>query len=253
MDLNQKKIAHTQQIRRITNVALEDNEFLAAITGYENKPIVSIEEAVKPLTSIVYMVETQATVAKNICKRRRTDLEADKAAAIMLYTMSWEPYEKCLFPMLNDALRLKNRSILRSWFLYLKLFFVALDDLPVAVNQRLFRGVKKDLSHLYKLGQPVIWWGFSSCSTDEYVAKREEYCGKTGKRTIFIIDSISGKNIRDYSYFQEEDEMLLLPATQFQVVECYEREPDFYEIHLKEMDASHSLRAPLPYRVRPCS
>ena len=248
MDTSDIRTARIQQIRRITDVALEHNQFLTAITGYEDKPTVSIEEAVIPLVKIVYMIQIQATTAKNISKVRTSDLTEDEAAAILLYTMSWEPNEKCLFPILNNALRLKDRSILKPWFLYLKLFFVALDRLPAA-NQRLFRGVKKDMTDLYKLGRPVIWWGFSSCSTDEDIAKREEFCGKTGKRTMFIIDSISGRDIRDYSYFQEENEVLILPATQFQVVNCREREPDFYEIHLTEMDASNSHRAPLPYPV----
>lgn len=249
MDVNGKKIARIQQIRRITDVGLEHNEFLTAITGYEDKPTVSIEEAVKPLIPVVYMIQMQAMAAKNICKKHSNKLTADEAAAILLYTMSWDPEEKCLFPMLNNALRLKDRSILKPWFLYLKLFLVALDRLTATANQRLYRGVKKDMTDVHKLGQPVTWWGFSSCSTHEDVAQREGFCGTTGKRTIFIIDSISGKNIRDYSYFQEEDEVLILPATQFQVVNCRERELDFYEIHLIEMDPSHSQRAPLPHRV----
>lgn len=254
MDTNEKKIARIQQIRRVTDVALEHNEFLTAITGYEDKPIVSIEEAVKPLVPIVYLIQMQATIAKNICmKAPQSDLTKDEAAAILLYTMSWEPNDKCLFPVLNEALRLKDRSILKPWFLYLKLFFVALDRLPTTADQRLYRGVKRDMTDLYKLGQPVIWWGFSSCSTTKSIAEGEEFCGKTGKRTLFIIDSISGKSIEKFSYYQDEGEIVILPATQFQVIDHREREPDFYEIYLKEMDASHSLRAPLPHRVSPYS
>ena len=249
MDTNEKKLARIQQIRRVTDVALEHNQFLTAITGYEDKPIVPIEEAVKPLVSNVYLIQMQAGIAKNICRDSSNGLTTDEAASIVLYTMSWEPYDKCLFPVLNEALRLKDRSVLKPWFLYLKLFFVALDRLPSTDNRRLFRGVKRDMTDLYKLGQPVIWWGFSSCSTSKDVAEREEFCGKTGKRTMFIIDSISGKSIEKFSYYQDEGEVVIMPATQFQVIDRHEREPDFYEIHLKEMDASHSLRAPLPHRV----
>ena len=246
MDEDEKNLARMQLIRRTGDATQEHNEFLAAITGYENKPIVSIEEAVKPLIPIVYMIEIQTMVARNICRELSNDLTKDEAAAIMLYTMSWEPYEQCLFPILNGILQSKSRTKLKPWFLYLKLLFVALDRLPAIANQSLFRGVKRDLSDEYKLGQPVIWWGFSSCTISEDITEREEFCGGTGKRTMFIIDCNSGKNIRNYSYYPDEDEVVILPATQFEVVDRREEEPGFLKIYLKETNTLFQLRAPLP-------
>ena len=118
MDENDEQIARLQQVRRITDVTQERNEFLLAIEGYENKPIVTIEEAVKPLIedSVVEKIEQPLDVVKKRCRNPANGLTSNQAAAIMLYTMSWEPYEKCLFFVLNTTLRMKDRSKLKRWF-----------------------------------------------------------------------------------------------------------------------------------------
>lgn len=253
MNTNSEKAANVQQIGLATDVTLEYDQFITAVTGYENKPTVSIEEAVKSLESTINEIKRQVITAKAMLKNRPKDLSEDQAAAIMLYTTSSTRHEKCVSSILNEALRSKNRQKLEPWFLYLKLFFVALDRLPTMTNRRLFRGIKTDVSDSYQVGQRVIWLGFSSCSTKKDVAESEKFFGKTGKRTMFIIDSKSGKNIDKYSYYINEGEVMLLPATQFQVVNCCKREGDLYEIHLKEMDDFYSLLSPLPHHVSPYS
>ena len=253
MNANDKKATGVQQIDLATDVAHEYDQFITAVTGYENKPTVSIEDAVKPLESTVNEIGRQIKSAKDMLKDRPKNLSEDEAAAIMLYTTSSTRHEKCVSSILNEALRSNNRQELEPWFLYLKLLFVALDRLPTMTNRRLFRGIKKDVSNFYQVGQRVIWLGFSSCSTKKDVAEREEFFGNTGKRTMFIIDSNSAKSIDKYSYYINEGEVMLLLATQFQVVNCCKREGDLYEIHLKEMDDFYSLLSPLPHHVSPYS
>jgi hypothetical protein len=240
MSTNNREDALIQRVRRIADVENEHLEYLAAITGYEDKPIVSIEKAVEPLVSIVPMIKSQTYTAKKRCENTANGLTQDEAASIVLYTMDWEP--ECLFSVLNDALRIKDRKILKPWYLYMKLFFVALDRLPTKTGQTLFRGVKLDMSDKYEVGKTIVWWGCSSCTVSEHVLE-SGFLGKTGKRTKFIIDCNSGKDIRDYSYFRYEDEILILPATEFKVIKCYEPEPDLHEIHLKEVQSPALLRA----------
>ena len=71
--------------------------------------------------------------------------------------------------------------------------------------------------------------------------------GSTGTRTLFSIECESGKEIHQHSYFQQENEILLLPATQFEVLGKINPAPGFYIIHLKEITPS------FPLLQSPCS
>jgi hypothetical protein len=241
MTTNDREDALLQRIRRITDIAQEPLEFLAAITGYEAMPIKPIDEAVKPLESVVQAIENQAYIAKMRCRNPGNGLTQDEAAAIMLYTMEWAPAS--LYVVLNATLRMKDRKKLRPWFLYLKLFFVALDRLPSTSGLFLFRGVKLDLSNQYKVGDTFVWWGFSSCAVSMGVLQSEGFLGQTSKRTMFTIECNSGKDIRKHSYLPEEDEVLILPATQFEVIGYLQPAPDLYMIHIKEVQPPFSLRS----------
>jgi hypothetical protein len=243
MATDDREDALIQRIRRIADVVNEPLEFLTAITGYEVKPVVSIEKATEPLISVVHHIERNVYTAKMRCQNPENGLTQDEAASIMLYTMSWEP--TCLFSVLNATLRMKNRDTLKPWFLFIKLFLVALDRLPSTSDRSFFRGVRLDLSNEYPLGKTFVWWGFSSCSVSEHVLESEEFCGKTGKRTKFIINCDSGKKITKYSYFPDEEEVLVLPATQFKVINVCQPEPDLNEIHIKEFQPPHPLLAPV--------
>ncbi len=71
------KDALIQKVLRITDIAEEPLEFLAAISGYEEKPIVSIEEAVKPLVSILPFLESYTYTAKMMCHDPSNGLTQD--------------------------------------------------------------------------------------------------------------------------------------------------------------------------------
>ncbi|CAF4638536.1 unnamed protein product, partial [Rotaria socialis] len=141
--------ATIQRILRITDVAQESLEILAPISGYSRVPLVSLEEAVKPLVPILPDVQSNAYVAKLKCKKPADELTQDESASIMLYTMTWEPLKECLYMVLNDILRTKDRQQkLAPWYLYLRLFLNALFRLPL-IPTTAYRGVKLDLKNRY--------------------------------------------------------------------------------------------------------
>ncbi|CAF4949467.1 unnamed protein product, partial [Rotaria sp. Silwood1] len=59
---------------------------LSPIEGYENMPLVTIEEAVKPLVKIVPKVERNVHIVKENCTNPADGLTTDESASIMLYT-----------------------------------------------------------------------------------------------------------------------------------------------------------------------
>jgi hypothetical protein len=235
----------TTDITRYSDIAGEPQDMLMPIEGFEDKPLVSIEEAIAPLVDIVHDVERKAWVAKTKCKKTPSDgLSIDESTSIMLYTMEWEPQDKCLYGALNKILRAEDRRKLKPWFLYLKLFLTGLARLP-SISRTIYRGVKQNLNHLYPEGETCIWWGFSSCTTSVRVLQNEDFLGKSGTRTMFNIECVTGKNIQNHSFHRSEDEILLLPARQFQVVSCLDSGNDLYIVQLKETEPPFPLLEPI--------
>ncbi|CAF1507726.1 unnamed protein product [Rotaria sordida] len=162
--------------------------------------------------------------------------------------MEWAPQEECLYYVLNGTLRAENRQNLKPWFLYLKLVLTALGRLP-SKHRFVYRGVKCDLRQDYSKGETIIWWGFSSCTSTMDILQNEQFLGKTGPRTIFTIECESGKDIRKHSYFQNEDEILLPAARQFEVVSCLDQGGGLYMIQLKETEPPYPLIELVPQQV----
>lgn len=224
---------------RFEDVANEPLRMLPPIEGYQNMPLVSLEEAVKPLTKHVPDVENEALRAKNKSQKpSKHGLSVDEHASIRLYTMESKPREKSLYYVLNANLRSEDRSILKDWFLYLKLIITGLMKLPSS-PQQLFRGVKMDLSAAYQKGETIIWWQFSSCTDSMNVV--QQFCGKTGQRTTFKVDCYSGKDVRQYSDFPQENETLLVAATQFQVISNVKQGNGLTVVQLQETEPKYPL------------
>ncbi|CAF5057067.1 unnamed protein product, partial [Rotaria sp. Silwood1] len=90
-----------------------------------------------------------------------------------------------------------------------------------------------------------VWWGFSSCTSSIDVLQSELFLGKTGTRTMFTIDCLNGKDIRQHSYFETENEVLILAATQFQVVASLDQANGLHIVQLKEIEPVFSLIQPV--------
>ncbi|CAF1643743.1 unnamed protein product, partial [Adineta ricciae] len=240
-----------QHSLRITDVVNEPLAFLTPIGGYENMPLVSLEEAVKPLVPLLPAVQSHAYVAKQRCEHPTDDLTSDESASIMLYTMSWVPEDKCLYVALNKTLRSsENRDQnLKPWYLYLRLFLNALYRLP-PLRGIAYRGVKLNIKERYHKDKLIVWWAFSSTTITLDVLQSEQFLGLTGERTIFNIEYESARDIRNHSFFPCEDELLLMAATQFKVISKL-NQGNLCIIHLRETPPPFPLLHPVPLIVPP--
>ncbi|CAF0984715.1 unnamed protein product [Didymodactylos carnosus] len=200
-----------------------DNEplkMLLPIEDYRNFALISLEKA-------------------NIAKILPDGLTQDESAAIQLYTLEWYPSDRSLYYQLNQTLRLEDRQQMIPWFSYLKLFLAALFKLP-NVKATVWRGVKSDLTSQYPKGRRCTWWGLSSCTESTEVLKQPQFLGTTG--TLFSIECLNSKNIKQHSYFQTESEILLMSATYLEVVSQLNGGADgLHIIHLKEIKPPHPL------------
>ncbi len=126
-------MAASKEINRrlVANIRDEPKQMLKPIAGYEREPLLSIEEACKPLEDVL---DDELKQNISIAKMNSTELEygltSDEFAAIHLYTMEWDVRENSLYMVLNKTLRLADRGKLRPWFKYLKLFLTGFFKLP---------------------------------------------------------------------------------------------------------------------------
>ena len=260
------KIINDQVRRRFLDANEEPTQQLKPIEGYEKKLLISLQQSMKPIKDLVddeqianseYSKQIKKIVGDNhlenfvsvldkyiwLAKLKATEpkdnLTADELAAIHLYTMQWPDSDDNLCTILNKILRSESRDILKPWFSYLKLLLTALFKLP-STETVIWRGIRGNVNEEYK--KDKIWWGFSSCTESQDVCDR--FLGKCGERTIFKINCINGKDIRHYSVYQDEEEILLMPGTYLHVIDKSHSADGLWIIHLQEKPAPHELLKP---------
>ncbi|CAF0950817.1 unnamed protein product [Rotaria sordida] len=137
----------TTESRISTRFLDADKEPLRALTpieGYEKKPLVSLEEAVRPLRHLLHNLDNMVSTAKWNTREPQDNLTPDESAAIHLYTMQWQKPHSSLYILLNQTLRSEQRIDLIPWFLYLKLLLTALYKLP-SIKDVIWRGIRGDV------------------------------------------------------------------------------------------------------------
>ena len=239
---------------RFSDVAGELMRPLPPLRGFEDEPLVSFEEATKPLIGLVQEIEHMVYNIQRSKVQSKNGLTIDESSSIALYSMEWSPREKSFYMNLNKTLRdPKRESLLPPWLKFLRLFFTGLSKLPSTGHRTIFRGVQLDLRSQYEEGEPVVWWGFSSCTTAVRVLENEQFFGKSGTRTLFAIECDTGKNIREHSFYPDEDEILLLPGREFQVMGSLDMGNQLTMIQLKEVVPRFPHIAFLPVSSSPAS
>jgi predicted DNA-binding WGR domain protein len=211
-----------------------------------------VEQEEKHLTPISGVLDlplppTLLEAARNICSKGEVDASDAKGrdlsqrqagqpkrhmgtelySSIMLYTSN------AIYANLNKMLREENRQGVRKYFPYLRLFLEAMSVLP-GQNTTLWRGVGVDLSPQYEVGQTVTWWGVSSCTSDEQVARNFMKGMGGGKCSFLTIDVKTACDISAISFFANEKESLLAPGTQL-LVKSKKHNGNVTEIHLEEV------------------
>ena len=220
------------------------------IGGFSRYEVKTLSESLRPLLQIVPRVATYRGVAQDGATNVIDGLTPDQSAAIALYTMEWTPFYESIYYLLNTNLRDENRDALKPWFLYLKLLITALQRLPRPEGRiEIYRGINFETvadRDQYQVGKKIIWWGFSSCSADRMIAERDQFVGEGGLRTLLIIDSFSGVDIKNHSHFKKEKEILLLPATKVKVVNREEDPSGLFLIYLEEIPSRPGLLEKIP-------
>jgi uracil DNA glycosylase len=219
---------HKLYLERLGGAADETLEELSAIDGVMATPFMNLAEATQPIVSLHpalsgYVARALQYGLKNANQR----LNAHEIGALYLYTL-----ESVLYRQLNAALRHGDRSRVRPYFPYLRLFFSALAKLE-PTSSSLWRGVQADLRGQYPEGKAVTWWGISSCTPKLEVAR--SFLGARGRRTLFEVVPRGAVSIRKFSAFDGEDEYLLAPGTRLSVVKVRQEADGLTVVKLEEL------------------
>ncbi|CAF4639803.1 unnamed protein product [Rotaria sp. Silwood1] len=223
----------------------DHREMTCPFIGYAQEPILPLADACTSLKPIIPDILTYVSMALEHTPDNPPDeLTRDESASIYLYTIEWRTTDGSLYSHLNYALRQGNQEELQPWLKYLKLFLTALVKIPCSTAQVVWRGVRKNTTNEFPKGARITWWAFSSTTKSLAVLENDLYLGTTGERTIFSIEVLNARNIRAHSYFNDEEEILLLPGTFMEVQSLLNPAPDLHIIHLKQMRPKEPLMEP---------
>ncbi|CAF4979267.1 unnamed protein product, partial [Rotaria sp. Silwood1] len=197
-------------MQRFLKLAFSTNNPLKLIDGYLNEPLASLEEALQPFNGQIDQLSYYIKEAKTKCHfPSEHNLTRDESAAIYIYTMKWS--NKCLYDHLQEAWNSQDRSRMKPWYKYLRLFKSAFDKLPNA-KKEIWQGTPFDESIIEKLSSksPTLYTSMGLClqSSNEI----QNYLEKNGITKIILIGYISanGKLIGAYSA-NPWNEVLLYP------------------------------------------
>ncbi|CAF3916269.1 unnamed protein product, partial [Rotaria sp. Silwood1] len=149
-----RDINEPQHALRFLDVHEESEEMFLPIQDFETTPLVSLNDAVVPIQTIIPDVKHMIKTVKANSGESEDGLTRDESNSIRLYSLEWQPREKSLFYILNQALRADNRQQLKPWLLFLRLILTALAHLP-STSLTVYRGINMNLTAKYRPDKTV--------------------------------------------------------------------------------------------------
>lgn len=230
MNFDAKQRLEMRSIDMLNEPLIEENP--RKVSFNENSTILNIDKAIEPLREFFPNLQHFLDLIKEKCVQPHDGLTPDESAAIMLYTIDSEPVEQCFQYVLNEILRKKDSKKLQLWIFYLDLFFRGISRLK-SISKKIYRSIEFDLTETYPLHRRFTWWSFALCRSS--MDNDDTWKNSTKKRTLFSIDCQSAKDISHHTFYDGEDQILLLDGSQFQVTSSIKITENEQKIDLKEI------------------
>jgi hypothetical protein len=213
---------------------------------------VELDQALAPLTAVgVDVAAVHKAIARHASAPRTTwhpddwrhshpEFPAKYALAIHVYTLQ----DPNVYKPLGEAMHTDARAIgpsgvssaFRAVLPFAKLLDVGLREAARVWGcfiGQVFRGVKyafprptaaeHDPERHFAPGRELYWFEFNSSATHFDVMYEAWFCGKSGPRTVFTIQSCEGVSIKKFSIMPDEDEVLFRPLAHFRVTSSSKR------------------------------
>ncbi|CAF4092352.1 unnamed protein product [Rotaria sordida] len=188
-------IQDNSAMQRFLKPSISTTNPLKLIDGYLHEPVVSLEKALQPFDGQIDQLSYYIKEAKTKCHHpSEHNLTHDESAAIYIYTMKWD--NKCVYDHLQEAWKSEDRSKMKPWFKYLRLFKSAFDKLPDA-KEEIWQGTLFDERLIEKLSSKLLplYSCMGSCLPSSNEVK--DYLEKHDSTKIILIgyESVHGKSI----------------------------------------------------------
>lgn len=160
------------------------------------------------------------------------NLDKEEIAALNLYTSN------AVYRKVNQVLREENRHGIRSFAAYIRLLYSALSKLP-SKRCSVTRAVDVDLTANFSLGKVYQDWTFTSTTVAGDIQK---FLGRGGSGSLFTFHCNCGKDVANYSNFEQENEILLPPGYTWKVENAVQIGPSFFQYAITQVeDKPHLL------------
>ena len=204
-----------------------------------------MEELVNRITGSGILNIDNLKVGIELCMAKATEirinfpdkcrLNKDLAATLLAYTMQLGI--ESVYEVINRSLRDQDRNALWPFRNFIWMLMHALNGCECYNGRLVYRGVKKNISQFYVCGETIAWHQFSSCTCNLEQEESELFCGKSGDRTVFIIEltTTRAREVSQYTFYPNEQEVILPPNSRFLVVSKVDLGNGLIQIHLKEL------------------
>ena len=209
---------------------------------FETIPLVSFDRSIQSLIPLIPTIEDYVQLIKQKCLTPADGLTSDQSASIMLFSLLWQPIDRCLYTQLNQILLATDPAVLKPWYSYLKLLLSALIQLP-SHDQVVYRGSTSDLHEEYPLDAVIRWKDLALCTSSIDHLQSNSDSGMEGLRTIYTVRGNSVKNIHPHTYLASNHLMVFLPGTKFQVIGSFHQTIHLHYIMLQEIEPSPLLQS----------
>ena len=222
-----------------TKPAFSENNDLKLVQGYQNERILSLEEALKPVTKMFPDISQQIQKAQK--KRYYSEkgvLTEDKSAAIYIYSMKGTNNLHFHFQKAWDS---KDKSQLKPWFKYLKLLKSALNKLP-DVQTKVWQQINRSaVEEILQAGQSQLYTCMGTCSRS--IEELNDVLDKKPASKVIMVGYglVSGKDVTPYAE-GEAKEVLVWPGAKIYVAKKeIDDQGDLTKMHLDRMGKCYEL------------
>lgn len=201
---------------QFTQIGIKTFNPISSIDGYLNEPLVSLEEALKPVDGSIDQLSYYIKEAKmKCCYPSDHYLSHDESAAIYIYTIQWTG--RCVRDQLHGAWDSNDRYTMEPWFKYLKLFKTAFDKLP-NIKTEIWQGSSYDEKLKEQLNSTTLSFYTSLCSCLPSVNDITKHLKeRIGKNLIVIAyQYVNGKLTTGYTA-NEWEEAMVWPGIKLEV------------------------------------
>ena len=175
------------------------------IDGYQNEPVVSLEESFHPLDREINQLSAQINEAKTKCHYpSEHDLTRDEAAALYLYSMKGD--RNSVHSRLQRAWQSGDRAQIQPWLKFLKLVKSGSDKLP-STKAAAWQGMPYDERWDRKLrsDSAVFYTGMGLYPLSSNAVKEKLHV-KPGSKTLLVgCESVDARVLTGYTVSGEKE------------------------------------------------